>query len=481
MKKNVEAAGERVKEAIAFFAAALLIQQATPIHGTRSRPPPLPTPPSTPQNSFAGSGQGEVAEVVRKEGVEVEGEDRAIGVEMSEERAVTGEEEREKGSELGGEAEEGVCEIQGKESVAYPPYSSPLPSPLLISESGLLSLWGMMKYTLFSTLSRQQDSLPPPPSTSSALPLIHSPLIYEALRSMLFHPLQIERDFKRTPFHAAALCGDLALTHFLLKENAKAPMFPISTKDTLGNTVLHFLAATGLSCPCDPPHPFVSSACSIDTPIRASHLLPPDLERISFFLREYYQIGIGDYHWMMAELVRGGCGVNDRNKFGQTPLHFACRFRNIDGVTWLLQCGGADPNISFDPLPSSVYSLDGIGGDEMVAWGAVDNRDRGGRGRGERWVSVSPLSISLSTNCSRISKENENDRFSTSFSQFLSFFLLMKFTINSVLKRGSFWNTTRCGPPCRNGETSKVRSLNKLFTRNIEIVWWKRNEKSTFL
>ncbi len=320
--------------------------------------------------------------------------------------------------EVGGSADD--------ESTTPPLFSSPLSSPVQISECALLSLWLIMKYSLHSTLAFSPDShqassshtsssshhpkaSAASDSTSSRLSsssaslsskFISSPLVYESLRSLLFHPLQIERDFRRNPLHISAICGDLSLTYCLLMENLKSPVLSAAAKDTLGNTPLHYLAATGVSCPCSPSHSHLSSACSLETPLRASHLLPPDMENISAHVA-YFQIRVEDYNWMMKRLVLEGCAINEKNNFGQTPLHFACRFRNIDAVRWLLQ-EGADPNCTFTSHSSSIYSLDGIGGEDMLSSKETSQNIKTQR----RPSLVSPLSLSLSTSCSRISKND---------------------------------------------------------------------------
>ena len=43
---------------------------------------------------------------------------------------------------------------------------------------------------------------------------------------------------------------------------------------------------------------------------------------------DFTSLTSGGYLKILELLVEMGCGVDDKNVFGQTPLHFACRFRN---------------------------------------------------------------------------------------------------------------------------------------------------------
>ena len=108
--------------------------------------------------------------------------------------------------------------------------------------------------------------------------------------------------------------------------------------------------SSGPSTPSSPSYSSFSSAssslicscgCQHHSPLPAIHLFSSSPEqrrrekkRSSRTIGDEYpwmpftSLTSGGYLEILELLVEMGCGLDDKNVFGQTPLHFACRFRN---------------------------------------------------------------------------------------------------------------------------------------------------------
>lgn len=172
------------------------------------------------------------------------------------------------------------------------------------------------------------------------------------------------------PFHAACFCGDAALVKRCIEQaKAKGPR----ELQVLLESRMGLMRAT-------PLHTAVAGARTVGTPFQAQFGVPPgaahvavveELIRAGARVASRDVIGATPAHYcssvagtpltwgtLLPLLARAGADVDERNRYGQSPLMEPAQVGNIAAAKVLIQDLGADPHVRCNASFSPLHALD---------------------------------------------------------------------------------------------------------------------------